>query len=725
MKFKQTLPPPQFPKESNPQLKRKLELIGADHHSLNIKVTNENGEFEITVLGSSLSTNAIMDNAQNDAILRLFAFPMEQLRFGNVGMASIMCDMILNGKKVQPAFLDDETILANLDAKESLEEFCKLPRSNQQNIIDEISRQMYLENLKAHQATNDSEVAIHAGNHQKLKKKRTHLIEIQNVNSSSFRLETNIGIKHGTILGCYLEGDLIESRKKLSRILGLTHIDHDNDRLFSAIITGNVIEELRLKPDYVRCEDGLVGAQAFHLSDNTFDYVKLVDMRPSQAGAINLRKAGIPSEEIKTIGREGTPLRFVSSDGIVENYGISRDIRSFRGVLKRAGISLDLETLEAHKLAHMHRSSSIMRFFYYMPINFYKEFGYFLAAQIANSSSDGHESNSWAMLLKIANPDKDIEHLTRKGYFIENKKIFMFGRIDCDDSAGSYLAKGNGLSMDFSDLEERIGGMAVLQRVFVNFTFMKNKIIKAFADRDGTTPEYVNVEQVVNEAFDGPIPQGIRLWHEDHNNLDYYLWMIENMEKRREMPIGFSIPLDPAQISELEREGIIYFGWACNGEVDFPVFFRDGRSKMFDDHERFSVHVLSDTLFDKFPNNTPIYITPSSRFRQAYPRSTFAIVNNKIDGSIKAERHGDYIRTESGFGKMTGIPTDSFGAKFAFTTLMNNGIEGMLEQVKRIKNILISREYQMEQYAQYRRHSVLDNFIRERIPEGRDYKFKF
>ncbi len=708
-----------------------LALSRADRKGVVVDVVNQFGKVEVTVKGDRIESDADLEPMEAEKLQRLFALPMEQIRFGNIGQAAIMIDDVINGGRVQPAFLEVDDIVETLESRVAKEDFCKLPRSDQQRVIERISHQIEDERRMAFQENDHAGVGIHSIRCMRLRDWRTYFLELQHINSEAgAAIENKFGTKPGTLLRKYQEGDKIEARKKLCEIAGIDSNDHSNDRLFFAIITGDLINQLAGKTDMVRAEDGLVGAQAFRLEDGSHDYVKLIDMRPAQAGTMNLRKAGIPTEEIRTLRKDGGPLLFLNPDGGVSYYGISKDIRKFRGAIHRSGIRLELETLEAYELSRMYKSPAMMKFYHYMPEEFFAEFGYCLAAQIANSSSDGHSGNSWGMLLRVNNSQQEIDELRQKGYFIENDngvhKMFMVGRIDCDDSSGAYLAKGSGLQMDATDLEERIGGVGVLQRVFANFTLLKNRIIHAMAMREAKEPKYVNVSSVVETAFSGPVQEGMRRWHDDHHNAKYFQWMMEHMEKRREMPIGFAIPLDAAQREKLHSEGVIYFGWSCNGEERFPVFTYDGRSKMFDDHELVLADFMSDEVSDLFPNGRSVYAIPETKFRPVYESSgkRFSVIGSEVHDGIRVTRTGDVIRAGQGFARLCGIPTESFGAKFAYTTIMTSGLDGLLARAMRIRDIILKSEINMENYAQYRRHSVLQRFLIERLPEGELYPFR-
>jgi hypothetical protein len=174
----------------------------------------------------------------------------------------------------------------------------------------------------------------------------------------------------------------------------------------------------------------------------------------------------------------------------------------------------------------------------------WREFGFAQTGFMNAGSYDGHELNSWMMMLKVS--EEDAAFLKGKGYDIfrdaEGKpEILRVGRIDTD-VFGYFLARRrDGGGYDYGALFKRYGGEDV-RRVVDFVAMVQNR----------------NPKEVAAEAY-SHIPEGAGRWSREVGSNPEFSRNIRLLYAARDgMAVGVGMPMDPrskAEIRQAAQEG--------------------------------------------------------------------------------------------------------------------------------------------------------------------------
>ncbi|MEW6721921.1 MAG: hypothetical protein AB1324_01525 [Candidatus Micrarchaeota archaeon] len=585
------------------------------------------------------------------------------------------------------------------DAKDALVAYSQLPIDAQLGVYREMhnrARKAW-EDANALEATQPDAAAVYRENAQRIGVQAIRLGEVMALKGDvGRRLEGTLGLPEGSLVNAYLEKGTIEAaREEVAKRLGVIVPNYSDHGLFGMLITGDlagVLRDLYPGAKEIKIESiggGATGAYPVRVKDAAglehVEYVKMVDMVPDKAGAENLRRSGIPAPEVITTNKAGQPLLFMQPDGTVSAYGISRDIGEFSGTVKAGGREIKITTDKALPLAKMESSPEIMDIFINHPDAFWNEMGYMNAAGFAVGAVDGHEGNVFAMILDIKNPTKEnIKALRDSGVYVfqdaaGDYKMFRLGRIDTDDSAGTYMAKGRKGKFDFGYYAGWTGEYHVFPRLLPFLTRVKNQYeatqagtwrfdvpaqavdnfkrngweVKADAagyfidavnpdqvrrlanvglnqvSAPAGTPRFVSVHDMVAQGMDGGKGQfykGMKRWFREHDNADYRKAMEDGFRSKEGQSAGVSsFKLKPNQMAQLARDGVTYMAFPNNGENNMPVFYYDGRTRLMADYEKVNVIAAAPEIAPLFPQSRLVFVAPVSKKEAAGMSGTFKV----------------------------------------------------------------------------------------------------
>ncbi|NYZ74502.1 hypothetical protein H0O00_05135, partial [Candidatus Micrarchaeota archaeon] len=304
-------------------------------------------------------------------------------------------------------------------------------------------------------------------------------------------LEAQIGIPPGELSRLYSNApDRMQARQAVADRLGMERVDYSDDHIFGILLTGNLPGVLaeRLpgaKPsDMKNVGGGATGAYEVKASSDAGKYTgfpKKVDMHADKSGSENFTRSGVPAPETITTTKDGKPLTYRDPDGKVSPYGISRSIAEFDGDVDILGQKMRLRARNAVSLYEMDKSPEAMDIFINQKDRFDEQMGYTFAASFATGAIDGHEANTFPMLMEVVNSTPENLAILRKaGYEIMDapdgkKTVFMIGRIDTDDGGGTYLVTGQKGSFDFSQHHQRMGKDEIFPRIFTQLAYLRNQ----------------------------------------------------------------------------------------------------------------------------------------------------------------------------------------------------------------------------------------------------------
>jgi hypothetical protein len=460
-------------------------------------------------------------------------------------------------------------------------------------------------------------------------------------------------------------------------------------------MTGGLVNELRgMYPGAQGISIGSIGGGAtgaypIKVTDSAgavhMEFLKTVDMTADKAGAENLRLSGIPSPEVVTTDSAGRPLTFRTPEGVMSGYGLSRSIGEFSGPLDMGGRAVQVRTEKAVPLLDMEGSPELMDIFLNHPDAFWKEMGYLNAAGFAVGAVDGHQGNVFGMILEVADQSpRNIKALQDSGFYVfEDKgtyKLFRLGRIDTDDSAGTYMAKGGKGKFDFSYYEGWMGEHHVYPRLMLHLTRVRNEYEARSAGTwhfdippqavnnlermgwtvekapDGSyfidavnpdqvtrlqrvglnpssapsrTPRFVSVRGLVESGLGrgkGPFYEGVKAWMREHDNPGYRKSMEDSFRSHEGQSAGVSsFKLRPDQAAQLASEGVTYMSFPNNGEDYMPVFYYDGRTRLMADYEKLTVDPAVPEIAALFPQGQLVFVAPVTKAQAASMPATFAV----------------------------------------------------------------------------------------------------
>lgn len=500
------------------------------------------------------------------------------------------------------------------------------------------------------------------------------------------KLEKMYGLQEGELAKAYSEaGSIEEGRKEVARKLGITIPNIADDHIFGMLISGDLVSVIKgLHPNAASIEitdigGGATGAYMVKITDPSGqvhrEFVKKVDMTADLAGAHNLRLSGIPAPDVIIANSSGQPLTYMRPDGTVSKYGITRGIGEFSGKLHMAGKDISVTTDKAVSLNDMMNEPWMMDIFIKHPEIFWNELGYMNAAGFAAGAIDGHQGNVFGMILNIKNPTaENIKALRDSGFHVftdaQGKyKMFRLGRIDTDDSGGTYWAVGEKGKFNFDSHNKWTGERHVFPRLLLHLTKVKNQYaaeqagpyvlqippdkvgyaqsmswpVKQAADgsfvletysprqvskfethgctvisRPAYEPKFVSVRDVLASGFDGgkgEFYKGMKRWVGDFGKDSIYIKQMENGFRSREgQSVGVSsFHLDQQRKMQLQQEGVTYQHYPNNGEEYMPAFHGDGRTVMMADYERIVVKNTDQELMGQFPHDKPVYLVEVSK----------------------------------------------------------------------------------------------------------------
>jgi hypothetical protein len=574
------------------------------------------------------------------------------------------------------------------DRKDALLAYSEMHISAQSAVYAELhkrARQKFID-AKAYEDAGQPDAGAHVREQGvKMQRQAMSLGELLALNGDvGKRLERSYALQEGDLAKTYIEaGSMEKGRDEVAKRLRIKFnpADPDVDHIFGMLITGDLVGVVRnLYPNAKAIEmenigGGATGAYKVKVTDSAgnvhLEFVKKVDMNADLVGAENLKLSGIPAPDVITMNAEGQPLMYMRPDGTNSKFGISRNLGEFNGTLRMAGKDISVTTDTAVSLNDMMKSPEIMDIFINHPEVFYNELGYLNAAGFAVGAIDGHQGNVFGMILDIKNPTaENIKALKDSGVYVftdaqGNYKMFRLGRIDTDDSAGTYWATGEKGNFDLTRFDNWMGENHVFPRIMLHLTQVRNmyeaakagpyviqlppdkvafaqgKVWPVFQAADGSfvlqtysptqakkfmdagfsdvisrpssEPKFVSVRDVLREGFSGgkgEFYKGLERWTSEHKNDSAYKKAMEDGFRSREgQSVGVSsFHLDGPRLQQLHEDGVTYQYIPTNGEEVTPTFYSDGRTKMMSDYEAVAVDGWDNKTIRLFPQDTPVYL---------------------------------------------------------------------------------------------------------------------
>ncbi|MFN7991186.1 MAG: hypothetical protein U0R44_03430 [Candidatus Micrarchaeia archaeon] len=740
-------------------------------------------------------------SVQMAAVSNRFAPVVELLRRGNIGEAARFAEQIHAGGS--PALIsygrdqivsrvgDPATDPAQL--RVGYDSFVRSTPETQEYVISRLheqTRTALAEAQTLEAAGRTAEATQRRTEANRFNRQAMFLTELQALNGRvGQQLEHTFGLPPGELSRIYLEsnGRISEARMDLANRLGIDTTLYADDTIFGMITSGNIMSYLReLHPNasefhIVPQGTGMVGAYRVTVIENGrayTEFVKRVDLRPDAAGSDALVRSGVPAPHTIAVDHQGAQLTFRQADGSYSGYGISRNLAEFNGTIRIGGRDIQMSTRTATSIWDLPDSPALLDLYMRSPETFYSQLGFALAAQYAVGSIDGHELNSWAMTMRIENPTP--ENLAALGYRIVRDpggletlervpgsaqpytlwreadgsvSAFMIGRIDTDDSGGTYWASGHAGNFDLSSMRGRVGEQ-ILTRMFARLTQIRNMQEALLAQAQARDPVFVSVYDTIRQAFgssgNGPIYQGIQSWARTVGaDPQYQAAMRQGFISHNGQPSGVSFVLNPNDhaplIAQLDAEGMTYYRWPTNGEPAMPVFSRDGRSIMMADYESLSTYGWSPQVLTSFPNGREVYVVRMPHSEAGGTTggllnmgpTQFVVFSDRSQipaayrgREVPAVRYADTLFATPGLAAATGMPAERRGPIHVFNQIMGMGPSGLGTEFIDIQRRLIQTEWQTEQaarapgadprlLAEYAAYRLAPGYTADRLPTMR------
>ncbi len=615
----------------------------------------------------------------------------EQIARGNLGMASMVAGEIAAGRTPGAVALVDTHQLAmalgeavHPQRRQQIEAFLRMSSSEQSEVIRDLraSARQFREEAAEHIRAGRGDAGTLAQDRNETRYYRAvQLEELQALNGTiGQEIEGLYGLEPGTLARVYGDNNLLNgSRSDVMRLLGITVPQADDHDIFGMLITGNLVSVIRdMYPNATAIEmrnigGGVTGAYMLRVTDPTgthMEFVKSVDMRADQAGAVNILLSGVPAPTVIT-GRGGRALTYARRDGSRSAFGVTRNLGAFDGSVRIGGRDIQLRARTAASFDTLQNHPELMQVLMDSPEVFFRALGYTYGSSFALGSLDGHAMNVFGMIVDVPNPTpENLAALRGEGHTVfraedGSHRAFMVGRIDTDDSAGAYWATGSRGNFDFGMFRHRLGAQmyyhlfAPLARQYniaemrrcgpwrvevptseimsyrgagwtvsesggrsyietynqAQLTSLENAGLTV-VQRPTRAPRFVSPRGLARQAFgsggDGAFYQGVRSWYGSHASDPAYRAAVTDSFRRTEgQPVGVSsFKLETNQASQLTSDGVTYNWFPTNGEERMLVFHRDGRGVMMSDYERASVEHWPQQIQDLFPHRQQVFIAP-------------------------------------------------------------------------------------------------------------------
>ena len=248
-----------------------------------------------------------------------------------------------------------------------------------------------------------------------------------------------------------------------------TNFVEDNPQMTSLLLSEGMLGNLRSSyPEQVPEGSMIVGMKYRRGMRGTFEvevrtpddtklsfFAKFGDSHSARLGSRSSLEAGHPAPQVSAMRAFKD-----HSTGKPDLFWFMPSIHDFRGTIKIAGRSIDVqETVEARSMSKVASSkkSGLNDLLVNHPDIYNRELGRAQAGWLQSGIYDGHESNVYAMFVRVSKEDGAF--LKKNGYHVQSDgnsaKLFIFGRIDTD-WAGSYGGAVTSDGYDFTHMFLRL-----------------------------------------------------------------------------------------------------------------------------------------------------------------------------------------------------------------------------------------------------------------------------
>ncbi len=472
---------------------------------------------------------------------------------------------------------------------------------------------------------------------------------------TGFRLERALGLKPGELSGIYLnEGirdrgidpnaEFLKTIKRSGLILIVgedTKIEAFPGASLKDVLVGMMTSDkgnliftlLKMYPEASKIEmkpaGGMTGVTRVKITDHNgahLEYVKPVDLSTAATGDENLQRAWVPTADTVTKTPGGNEdLGFRLPDGTKSAYGISRSMLNSK--IEIAGVTL--ETAYASDILNMHRNLELMKALVDHGDAVLEQLWFYLTACMSSGSIDGHEGNTFAMLMKVTGGNA--EELRSRGFhFIPDghggELVFMFGRIDTDDSAGSYwISMPREGSIDAKRHINHMGGEAYLYRLMNSFVFHWNTAHPGDAPLTAADLHQKMFWQPVNYPgranAEPPAIAGARRWMELRGSDPAFIkGMEDGFRAHSGEGAGISFGLrEPKLKEQFGKYGAAKDHFPCNGEPSQVIMDHAGRTIAVAEYE--SLDTKDQGILSHLQKNKWTYLVEEADMPPQYDRS--------------------------------------------------------------------------------------------------------